>query len=242
MVYGKSFRRRSYRRNRRSLSNRTIFGKTSAKSQAKQIASLRNRVGRLAKLSRKEIRNTQETFDKTFTNSAISDVYSTWSLTDDFMQGQWTKMRGLSINGILEYGDNKEEYAGVSTTRSGSIRLIVYQSLQSRTASVGVDAVAEIHSSGLDYELNTTRPLKDGVSSYVKILADRTYTLSDQQPQKRVNINIRKMLNLHKEKEDTTARGRIFIGIISSGLHWVSGGYSENIKASLIAKQVYTED
>lgn len=240
--YGRRFRGRYNRHYRRNLSNRAIFSKTKAKNQAYQIASLRNRLNKVYKLTRKEIKNTQEVFNKTFTNSALSDTYSTWSLTDDFMVGQWTKMRGLSIKGVLEYGDNKEEYPGVSQTRSGSIRIIVYQSLQSRTASVGVDAVADIHSTGTDYELNTTRPLKTGVSSYVKILADKVYTLSDQQPQKRVNINIRKMLNLHKEMEDTTARGRVFIGIISSGLHWVSGGYTENITASLVAKQVYTED
>ena len=124
VTYGRRFRRRYGRGYRRNLSNRVIFGKTKAKSQAYQIASLRNRLNKVAKFTRKEIKNSQDTFNKTFTNSALSNTYETWSLTDDFMVGQWTKMRGLSINGILEYGDNKEEYPGVSQTRSGSIRIL----------------------------------------------------------------------------------------------------------------------
>lgn len=241
MAYGR-YRRRGYRRSRRALSNRTIFSKKGAKSQAKQIASLRNRINRVYKATRKEIRNSQETYNKTFTNSALSSVYDTFALTDDFMSGQWTKLRGLSINGILEYGDNRAEYPGVDFTRSGSVRLIVYQNIQSKNTGSGVDYIANIANTGVDYELNTTRPLKDGVSAFVKILYDRTYTLSDQVPQRRVKIYLKRLLNLHKETGDVNARGKISVGIITSGLHWASGGYTEQITASLVAKQVYTED
>lgn len=240
--YGRRYRRRYNRFNRRNLSNRNIYGKTSAKNQAKQIASLRNRLNRLHSITRKEIRNYQETYNKTFTNSALASIYDTFALTDNYMSGQWTKLRGLSINGILEYGDNREAYPGVDFTRSGSVRIIVYQTLQSRNQSVGVEYVADISDAGTNYELNTTRPLKNGVSSFVKILYDRTYTLSDQQPQKRVKIYLRRLLSLHKETNDNTARGSIFIGIITAGLHYATGGYTEQITASLIAKQVYTED
>lgn len=241
MAYGTS-RRRSYRRSRRYLSNRNVFGKTSAKAQAKQIASLRNTVGKLAKLNRKEIRNVQETYKHTFNNSALSSVYDTLHLTTNYMQGQWTKLRGLSINGILEYGDNYNAYPNNDVTRSGSVRIVVYQQLQSRSSTTGVQYLSNISNTGTDYELNTTRPLKDGVTAFAKILVDKTYTLSDQQPQKRVNINIRRLLSLHKESEDNVPRGTIAIGIITAGLHWTSGGYSEQITTSLIAKQVYTED
>ena len=240
--YGRRYKRRYNRYNRRNLSNKSIYGKTSAKNQAKQIASLRNRLNRLHSITRKEIRNSQETYNKTFTNSSLSSVYDTFTLTDDFMVGQWTKLRGLSINGILEYGDNREAYPGVDFTRSGSVRLIVYQNLQSRNSNNAVTSVANISNTGTDYELNTTRPLKDGVSAFVKILYDRTYTLSDQQPQQRVKINIKRLLNLHKETTDSQARGAISIGVITSGLHWTTGGYTEQITASLVAKQVYTED
>lgn len=240
--YGKYNRRRNYRRSRRHLSNRNIFGKTSAKAQAKQIASLRNTVGKIAKLNRKEIHNYQETYKHTFSNSALSFVYDTFYLASTFMQGQWTKLRGLSINGILEYGDNYNAYPNNDITRSGSVRIIVYQHLQSRASTTPINYLANISDTGTDYELNTTRPLKDGVTAFAKILVDRTYTLSAQQPQKRVNINLRRLINLHKETEDAVPRGSISIGIITSGLHWTSGGYAEQITASLIAKQVYTED
>lgn len=239
--YGK---RKGYypRRYRRYLSNRYVYGKTSAKAQAKQIASLRNTVGKLAKLNRKEIRNLQETYNHTFTNSALSSVYDTFYLSTNFMEGQWTKLRGLSINGILEYGDNYNSYPSTDVTRSGSVRIIVYQQLQSRASTTGINYLANISNTGTDYELNTTRPLKDGVTAFAKILYDKTYTLSDQQPQKRVNIYIRKLLALHKESDDSVPRGSIAIGIITSGLHWTTGGYSEQITTSLVSKQVFTED
>lgn len=233
---------RRRRASRRRLSTARILSKTSARAQAKQLVFLKNRVNKIYRLTRKEIRNSQETYNHTFTNSALASVYDTWTLTDDFMQGQWTKLRGLSINGILEYGDNREAYPGVDFTRSGSIRIIVYQNLQSRNSNTAVTAIANIGSTGVDYELNTTRPLKDGVSSFVRVLYDRTYTLSDQVPQRRVRIYLRKLINLHKETSDSYARGAIAIGIITSGLHWTSGGYTEQITASLVSKQVYTED
>lgn len=242
MAYGKRYRRRYSRRGRRSLSNRTIYGKTSAKSQARQIATLRNQLGRLAKLTRHEIHNTQHVLSKTFTNSALSSVYETWTLPDDFMEGQWTKMRGFSLNGILEYGDNRAAYPDTDITRSGSVRILIYQNLQSRNSNNGLTSVLDIYSTGTDYELNTTRPLKDGVSSFVKILYDKTYTLSDQTPVKRVHIYLRKLLNLHKETTDSNARGSITVGVVTSGLHWTADGYYENIGVNLIAKQVYTED
>lgn len=241
MAYGTS-RNRRYRRNRRYLSNRYIYGKTSSKAQAKQIASLRNTVGKLAKLNRKEIHNIQETYNHTFTNSALSSVYDTFFLSTSYMEGQWTKLRGLSINGILEYGDNYNAYPNTDVTRSGSVRIVVYQHLQSRSSTTAISYLANISNTGTDYELNTTRPLKDGVTAFARILCDKTYTLSDQQPQKRVNIYIRKLLALHKESDDNVPRGSISVGIITSGLHWTTGGYNEHITASLIFKQVFTED
>lgn len=240
--YGRRFRRRYNYHNRRNLSNRVIYSKTSAKNQAKQIASLRNRLNTVFKKTRKEIRNVQETYNHTFSNSALSSVYDTFYLTNSFMDGQWTKLRGLSINGILEYADNREAYPDTNLTRSGSVRLVVYQAIQSRNSSTNVDSIADISNTGTDYELNSTRPLKDGISSFVKILYDRTYTLSDQNPQKRIHVNIKRLLNLHRQENDNYPRGNIFIGLITSGLHWTVGGYTEQITASLVAKQVYTED
>lgn len=236
----RTYKRRNYRR--KTLSTSRIYSKTSAKNQAKQIMALRNKMNSLSRLTRKEIHNSQQTYNKTFTNSALSSVFDNFYLTADFMAGQWTKLRGLSINGILEYGDNRQAYPGVDFTRSGSIRIIIYQNIQSRNIPVGIQAIANISNTGTDYELNTTRPLNDGVSSFVKILYDRTYNLSDQQPQKRVRIYLRRLLNLHKETNDVYPRGQISIGLITSGLHWTTGGYNEQITASLVAKQVYTED
>lgn len=235
-------RRRYRRRYRKRLSDRTVFSKTSAKSQAKQIAVLRNRINKVSKANRLEIKNSQETFTETFSNSSLATVYAFWKIPDSFIKNNWTKLKGFTLNGILEYGDNREAYPGQEMTRSGSARILIYQNLQARNQTSSPSFIVDIANTGTDYELNTTRPLKDGVTSYVKILADRTYLLSDQEPQKRVHISIRKLLNFHKEEGDTYPRGAIFVAVITSGLHWTSGGYTETIKASLNSKLLYIED
>lgn len=230
------------RTSRKRLSTSRVLTRTSARAQARQIIALRNRINRISRLNRKELRNFQQTYSKTFTSSAFSSVYDTWGMSTSFMSGQWTKLRGFSINGILEYADNREAFPQNNITRSGSIRLVIYQIIQSRVSTVNIDSLLEIGATGTDYELNTTRPLKNGVTSFVKILYDRTYTLSNQVPQRRVRIYLRKLLNLHKETDDTVPKGTIKVGIVTSGLHWTSDGYIESITASLISKEIYTED
>ena len=66
------------------------------------------------------------------------------------------------------------EYPGISQTR---FRFSSYYRLSKPSIAYCTGWLTQLlkFTTGTDYELNTTRPLKDGVSSYVKILTDHIY-------------------------------------------------------------------
>ena len=234
--------RKGYRRSR-VLSSRRIWSRTSARSQAAQINALKKKINRVQRNLRKEVQiKTCDDYSKTFTNSALSSVWDTIEMPVDFMQGEWTRLKGFSLRGVIEYGDNRNAYPGVDFTRSGSVRIIVYQLLESSSSARPASALVDVQATGTGYELNTTRPLKPGTSSIVRILCDKRYNVSDQQPQKIVKLSFKKLLALHKRASDSNPRGQLFVGIFTSGLHWTTGGYTEQVTVSLAPKIAYYED
>lgn len=233
----------SKKRYNKKLSAKNVYLNRSSKSQATQIMALKRKINSVSKNLRKEIMiKTCDDYSKTFTNSALSSVWDTIEMPVDFMNGEWTKLKSFQLRGIIEYGDNRNAYPGVDFTRSGSVRIIVYQTLESETNVRPASALVDVQATGTGYELNTTRALKPGTSSIVRILCDKRYNVSDQQPQKIIKLNFKRLLALHKRATDTHPRGQIFVGIFTSGLHWTTGGYNEQITVSLASKIAYTED
>ena len=233
---------RRYRRSR-ALSARRIYTRTSARAQAGQIMALKRKINRVSRNLRKEVQiKTVDDYSKTFTNSALSSVWDTIEMPVDFMVGEWCRLKSFSLRGIIEYGDNRTAYPGVDFTRSGSVRIIVYQILESSNSGRPASALVDVQASGTGYELNTTRPLKPGTSSIVRVLCDKRYNVSDQQPQKMIKLSFNKLLALHRRQTDSNPRGQLFVGIFTSGLHWTTGGYTEQITVSLAPKIAYYED
>lgn len=234
--------RRRYRRSR-ALSSRTIYSRTGSKSQAKQIAALRNRVNYVSRSLRKELRIFDDSnISQSFTNSSLSSTYHTWYMGHSFMTGVWTNLKNFSLRGVIEYGNNIAAFPGTSDTQSGSVRIIIYQTLQSKNTNTPVSDLIDIANTGAGYELNTMRPFQPGVTAFAKIVYNRVYNVSVQRPQVMVNISLKKLLNMHIEPPDDYPRGMICVGIVTSGLHFVMSDYIEQITVNLHPRIVYTED
>ncbi|QIR82196.1 capsid protein [Chicken virus mg4_1578] len=255
MAYGRRSRRRYTRRNRRSLSNRYIYGKKSSSAQAKQIAALRNRVSSIAKSCRPEIKVTYGEFANTFNNSSTSaNSFSQFVYVPKTnIDGNVIQFKSFRLCGNFEYTDTFATNTALDHQRSCTMRIIIYQMRSASTnSSFSISNILDIAPSGISYELNAYKPFKAGSGRVVKILSNRVITLSDQQPIKRFDIKLSKGLinqtylmqnenDIDKLVELPLPRGAFGIAIVASGLHWDST-YSQQVKANFFAKIAYTDN
>lgn len=242
MRYAKSYRRRNYRYSRRRLSNRTLFSKTSAKSQARQIAALRNRINTVERNNRPETQLHTVTEGATFSNSTFAATNQKWilSVAGSNMVGQWLRSKGLSLRGVAEYSDNYQNVVAADHQRTCTFRLIVYAKIVSSNSEIPTENIVDLSSSGTGYELNAVRPLKKGLTSYAKIYYDKSYTISAQYPIRKFKINLKKIMNLHKETNDSHPRGEINLCVVTSGLHW-DNSYTQELRLNFISTYAYND-
>lgn len=243
MAYRKYYRGRKYYR-RRTLSTRSIYNRRSAKSQANQIYALNKKVNAIARANRPETHIlTNGPISKQFTNSALASTYESYAsgLTPT---GNYCRLLDFSISGTFEYADNQQAYPGVDVPRAGSIRLVIWQSLQTKASSAvqEISNLIDVSNVGAGYELNTMRPFRDGVTSYVKILYDKTYVVSNQIPVRPFKVRLNKLMPMRIETGDSKPQGEVYYGFVTSGLHYGSSAYSEYITCNFITKIAYNDD
>ena len=220
-------RGKRYYRKRRVLAKSNIFSRKSASAQAKQINALRKRISYVYRRTRPETQRKQISGKYTFKNDAFADTYDlnrpiAGISNSSNLHGAWANLYNYNWRAIFEYSDNYNIDVAVDHQRSCSFRVLIWQAIKSGDSQMNIGDVLLNSASSTDYELNTIRPLREGVSSVAKILCDRTYTISNANPIKRVNVNIRRLLNLHKEPSQAYPRGDIYVAVVTSGLHWDS--------------------
>lgn len=238
----KYFRRKYYRR--RTLSTRNIYNKRSSKSQANQIYSLNKKVNAIARANRPDTHILKsDPVTQEFTNSSLATIHKSFAsgLTPT---GTYARLLDFKISGTFEYGDNKEAFPGIEVPRAGTIRLVIWQSLSSKASGSvqSIENLIDVSNTGAGYELNTMRSFKDGVTAYVKILYDRTYTVSSQYPVRPFKVQLKKLMPLRIETGDSAPRGQIYFGFVTSGLHWASASYNEHITCNFVTKIAYNDD
>lgn len=233
-----------YRRRRNALTTRNITARTSARSQSRQLLALRNRINAVARNCRQETQLFTSEGSDTFTNSTFATTNTVHIVTPAgaAIAGQWMRSKGLSIRGVVEYSDNYATDVAVDHQRTCSFRIIVYARIGSGNQSaIPIGNIIDLSASGAGYELNAVRPLKKGLTSYAKIYYDKTYTISAQNPIKRIAISLRKILNLHKETDDAHPRGETHVAFVASGLHFDST-YNQQLKFSYISTYAYNDE
>lgn len=243
MAYRRYRRGKKYFR-RRTLSTRSIYNRRSSKAQANQIYALNKKVNAIARANRPDTYlMVNGPITQQFSNETLASVSKSYGsgLTP---HGTYARLLDFTIAGTFEYADNKEAYPGVDVPRAGTIRLVIWQSLSSK-ASNSVQQIGnllEISGTGAGYELNTMRPFKPGVTSYVNILYDRTYTVSAANPVRQFKARVKKLAPMRIEAGDQKPQGEVYYGFVTSGLHYGSAAYSEYITCNFIAKLAYNDD
>lgn len=239
----KYYRGKKYYR-RRTLSTRSIYSRRSSKSQANQIYALNKKVNAIARANRPDTHiMSNGPISQEFTNSSLATSHKSYS-TGLTPTGTYCRLLDFSIAGTFEYGDNKESYPGIEVPRAGTIRLVVWQSLASKASGnvQNMTDLIEISNSGAGYELNTMRPFKDGVTAFVKIIYDRTYTVSSEYPVRPFKVHLKNLMPMRMQIGDQGPRGAVYFGFVTSGLHWVNTGYNEHITCNFISKIAYNDD
>lgn len=245
--------RRRRRYGRRTLKTSNVYRRTSAKSQARQIVTLNRKVNRIYRNLRPD---TQIWFTNSmvriFNNSSASAVryFSQWTAqsfrnADDtsfeLSPGDTRKLYNLRIVGNVEYSDNYPDVVAIDHQRTCSIRFIVGQYIRSASVALSEDSILQVVTSGDGYELNTVRPLRDNVTSYCKLLYDKSYTFSDQTPIRQFKWSFNKLLPWRRDAIDGTYHyGSFFFFVVTAGLHWDST-YAQQLKLNYMMKLALPE-
>lgn len=247
MAYRRRYRRRSSRR--KALSNRTVYGKTGAKSQARQIATLRNRLNYFARRNRPELKTKfsgSSTF--TFDNDSTSNTWKVYpgiqpavGTNNDQRIGDYIKVKSLTWYFTFEYFHNTPGTVAPPDSFGGMIRVIILQYKKPiGTTSVpnSRGAVLEDWSdSGSSYTHQSIVPLKTGITEEFRVLADRKYTITNDKNQLIKKITV-KPSNYRYTKSGEV--NNVVCMIITSGLHYDTT-YTQYIKGTFSDKIVYTD-
>ena len=250
MAYGRYCSNRRYSRRRNSrLSNRRVFGRTSAKSQASQIATLRNRINKVYKACRPEVKTivtNSETI--TYTSESTSSYYRMYPMTSPVV-GTGDKDRiGNSIhvkNGVLylsmEYF-NSSQTGYHNTESSGCQYRIIIGQFKSRAGPLAIpniDTLLEYPSNhGPEYTQLAISPLKEGLTNSFHILRDVRGVLTSDRNQK-----IMKIPFYPREPyvwDDDGKFPNCWACIIVAGLHY-DQDFTETVKITVSDKLVFTD-
>lgn len=247
--YGTRRYRRNYKRFNRRLSNRRIFGRTSAKSQASQIASLRNRINRVYNQCKPEIKTIVTGAEtQTYTSETLSSYYRFYPMTspdpgtgDKDRIGNHIKV----INGVLylsfEYYNSSP--TGYHNTESAGCqyRIIIgqFNTAHSKSAIPPIADVLEYTgNTGANYTQLALSPLKEGITSKFTIIKDIRGVLTSERNQKMMKIAF-------KPKrpyvfDDAGAFNNCWACLIVTGLHYDTD-YTEYCKITVSDKLVFTD-
>ncbi len=250
MAYGKSRGRRSYRRNRRNLSNRNVFGKTSAKAQSRQIATLRNRINTVYRATRPEIKTLLGAAIKhSFTSSALDDVWFAGvfpkpnpGTSDSGMIGNYIRPLSLQLNGTIEYY-NSSATGYHNTESAGCIARVIIVQRKTPEDYTTTHPLSEFIPNpaytGADYTTMAVKPLQTGITEKWNVLCDKRYILTSDNNQKIFRIRV-KPRPFRFNNEDSKIFNYCKFIVIATGLHYDTD-YTEHLEFTEFVKMTYTD-
>nr|QTE03430.1 MAG: capsid protein [Syrmaticus ellioti CRESS-DNA-virus sp.] len=248
----KVYRRRVYRRRRRGgrLSNKHVFGRTSARSQATQIAALRNRVSRVARACRPERKVLlTNPSSYSFTSESISsynhiDAFRMPALGDGDNQRIGSVVRPVSCKLYIsmEYYNSSENGYHNTESAGAQYRIIV---LQRKAATSTLSSTPDIGKilqwtggSGTYYTMAASSPFANGFSTEYKVLYDRRGTITSDSNQRMIDIYFRPQTFRYNPVNDFL--NGVYYVLLVSGLHFDSN-FTEYVTMTVASKFVYTD-
>lgn len=229
-------RRASRRRANRTLSNYKIATKTSARAQARQIYALARRISAIQRRTRPEIVTIQRTasavnFETSAGNARWLDG-SQGTLSTSFVvpplgpntdssygsattpvPNNFARLLSFTLYGDLRYN------AYVNTNIPFTLRIVVIQTLSTRSDNLSETDIftGNNTNSSSDFAM-VYGPLQTGLARTAKVLSDKRYTLSYQQPSVTIKTRLRYLLNYYRDttssttgSSENTAKGAIYV-------------------------------
>ncbi len=247
--YGTRRNRRYSRRRNSRLSTRRIFSRTSAKSQASQIATLRNRVNKVYKSCKPEIKTIYappETI--TYSSSSVSSYYRIYPLAlptlgtgDNNRTGNKIYVKNCAVYLSMEYFNTSPTGFHDSESAGAQYRVLIGQ-FRSPVASTIVPSIDSLFENpggtGAAYTQMALSPLKVGVSAQYSIIKDIRGTITSDRNQKMLKINVHPKLSYLFDVDGKTHN--MFCCLIVSGLHY-DDNFKEYVKITISDKLVYTD-
>ena len=245
--YGKRFRRRYNRYNRRTLSTPAIFSKTGHKSQARQIYALKRRVSAMNKQLRPEIKtNYIQATSWNLSSDQLTNTYKSFVVdmpaqgtADNERTGDMINVKNLQLNFTFEYYNNSQTGYHDSESAGAPVRIIIGQfktgNISGPPEIAGV--LEEYGTTGAAYTNQVISPLRKSQTEFSRILKDMRFTLTTDRNQKVLRINVRPR-NYRINANGYT--NKIWVMVVSSGLHFDSN-FAENIAATFSYKLAYTD-
>lgn len=245
----RKFSRKSYRRKSGRLSTRRIYSNRSARSQAYQISTLRNRINkvyRACKPETKTIITNAETID--YTSSSISSYYRFYPMeVPDLGTGDRDRIGNAIkvINGVLylscEYFNSSTTGYHDSESSGAQVRIVIgqFNQLVNPSTIPTIDNLFDFPSnSGADYTQMAISPLREGITGSYKILKDIRFVMTSDRNQKMLKIPF-KPRNPYVFN-DTGDVPNCWACIVVTGLHY-DNDFKETVKITVSDKLVFTD-
>ena len=231
------------RKYRKHLSTRRIFGDTSNKAQAKQIAALRKSVSRVFKYCRPEVK---ELAQSTFSNKLLGQYFSsagspptvsdsiqtipmpTLGTGDNQRVGNVIRLLPIKFRMALQY---REVYGTAEGSTIWNIPELPSHGMQVRVVAIQAkSALGEIptirdilenypvSSDYLDTMSNMVQQFKNGITGRFHILYNKVYNISRDKPTISKNLVIKPVIKtIQWEDGQTYPKGQVFLYFFQGG-------------------------
>lgn len=240
------YKRRTYRR--KALSTARIFGRTGAKSQAKQIYALKKSVNALNKRFKPEIytNHLEQVYTKTFTNSTFGDSYwkgyykwPTTGVEDENKRGDKIWCKNMQLNFTFEYHNNSNTAYHSGESSGCPVRVIIIKSKTPVAASEPDlnDILLYSNYSGAEYTQRAVSPYVHGITDKFKLLYNKVFYLNPTQNQKVLRIFLRPGLI---QWETPSIASHVFMYVAPCGLH-SDADFTETIEMTMSGKIAYID-
>lgn len=185
-------RKRYFRRS--TLSTRNVYMNRSSRAQATQIAAIKRKVNKVYRACKPEKKFVEGTiYEQTFSNGAIATNYKLYTSpsidpgTSDSQRIGNRVWRKDSYRFRICYSNNAQSTSGLHEfeTPAAQVRVIVgiWKEVGTSTSIPNVsDILSSYSSTGEGYRSLVVQPLARGVTERHKIIHDRVYTVSLNNP------------------------------------------------------------
>lgn len=244
--YNRRYKRRSYRR--KALSTSRIFGRTGAKSQAKQIYALKKSMNALNKRFKPEIytHHLEQVYTKTFTNSTFGDSYwrglYSWPSSgsgDEDKRGDKIFVKNMQLNFTFEYHNNSNTAYHAGESSGCPVRVIIIKSKTPVSAQNPElnDILLYSSYSGAEYTQRAVSPYVHGITDKFRLLYNKVFYLNPTQNQKALRIFLRPGLI---QWETPSVATHVFMYVAPCGLH-SDADFTESIEMTMSGKIAYID-